>query len=133
MTQGQQKQTLGTYLRDARARAGLSIRELERLTGVANSYLTKLELNQKTNPSAEVLLKLAEVLELDPSEVLRFIGIAPPRIIPSMEVVFRSKYGLSEAEAKEAAALIEARYGTRQQVMEGGDNDSKQSPGTANP
>lgn len=105
------KPTLGDYLRAARTKAGLTIRELERLTGVANSYLTKLELNQKTNPSADVLQRLAEVLELDASELLAYIGVKPSSVLPSTEVFLRRKHGLTEAEAKQAAELIEERYG----------------------
>ena len=97
------------------------MRELERLTGVANSYLTKLELNQKTNPSAEILQKLADALELDASELLAFIGVKPAGTLPPARIYFRKKYGLSEADAAEAARLIE-RYTTKDNKLkpEGG-------------
>lgn len=99
--------TLGEYLRAARTKAGLSIRELERLTGVTNGYLTKLELNQKKNPSADVLQRLADVLELDASDLLAYIGVKPASVLPPAPVYFRKKYGLSAANAREVAKLIE--------------------------
>jgi transcriptional regulator with XRE-family HTH domain len=98
---------LGAYLRIARTKAGLSVRELERLTGVANSYLTKLELNQKTNPSADVLQRLADVLELDASELLAYIGVKPSSSLPSARVYFRKKYGLSATDADQVLHRIE--------------------------
>ena len=103
---------LGDYLRAARTRAGLSVRELERLTGVANHYLTKLETGFKTKPSAEVLIKLADALELDTSELLAFIGVNPASVLPPADIYFRKRYGMSEDQARQAAELIEERYGT---------------------
>lgn len=103
---------LGDYLRAARTRAGLSVRELERLTGVANGYLTKLETGFKTNPSAEVLIKLADALELDTSELLAFIGVKPSSVLPPADIYFRKRYDMTEDQARQAAKLIEERYGT---------------------
>jgi transcriptional regulator with XRE-family HTH domain len=104
-------ETLGEYLRAARTEAHLSLREMERLTGISFGYLRKLETNDHDNPSADKLQRIADVLELDASELLAFIGITPSSVLPAADVFFRSKYGLSEAEAKEAAELIEQRYG----------------------
>lgn len=106
-----QANILGRYLRAQREAAGLSIRELARLVEVDHGYLIRLEGGQKRNPSAELLHKIANVLELDPTEVLGFIGVEPSSVLPPMEVIFRKKYDLTEAEAKEAADLIEERYG----------------------
>jgi transcriptional regulator with XRE-family HTH domain len=109
-------QSLGAYLRAARDRAGLSVREAARLGDISHGYLTKLENDQQDNPSADVLLRLAGVYELDPGEVLAYIGIEPSSVLPPMEVLFRKQYGLTEAEAKEAADLIEERYGKRKET-----------------
>jgi transcriptional regulator with XRE-family HTH domain len=85
---------------------------MERLTGISFGYLRKLETNDHDNPGADKLQRIADVLELDASELLAFIGIKPSSVLPPADVFFRSKNGLSEAEAKEAAELIEQRYGT---------------------
>ena len=52
--------SLGVYLRTARTRAGLTVRELARLASIGHSYLVKLENDQKDNPSADVLQRLAD-------------------------------------------------------------------------
>lgn len=102
-----QPQTLSAYLRAARLEAGLSIRQLARLSGVSHSYLVKLETDQKENPGADKLLRLAEVLEIDPSALLRFIGVEPPSTLPPPRVYFRRKFGMSEAEAARLSRLVE--------------------------
>jgi transcriptional regulator with XRE-family HTH domain len=102
---------LAQYLRSHREQAGLSIRELARLTGVDVGYIHHLEAGTKRNPSAEILQRLADVLEADASELLAYIGVKPASVLPAAAVYFRRKYGLSEADAKRAADLIEERYG----------------------
>ena len=124
MTADNNTPKLGAYLREARTHAGLSIRELARLAGINHSYLVKLETDQKDNPSADVLQRLAEALELDPTEILGFIGIAPSSLLPPARVYYRKKYGLSEADARRAAALIEQytkKGKDKEQALEGGD------------
>ena len=107
------RQTLGEYLRAARKKANLSIRQLGNLSGVSHGYLVKLELGQMDNPSAEHLARLAEVLEVDVSELLAFIGIEPSTTLPPPRVYFRRKYGLSDTDAKELTQIIED-YTTKQ-------------------
>lgn len=102
---------LAQHLRACRERAGLSIRELARLASVDVGYIHHLEAGTKRNPSAEVLQQLADVLEADASELLAYIGVKPSSVLPSTEVFLRRKHGFSEAEAKQAAELIEERYG----------------------
>lgn len=98
---------LGHYLRAHREAAGLTIRHLASIIGMNHGYLVRLESGEKTNPSADVLHKLADALELDPAEVLAFIGITSSSTLPPARVYFRKKYGLSEADARQVAKLIE--------------------------
>ena len=114
--------SLGDYLRAARTKAGLSIRDLERVTGIANGYITKLERGQKTNPSAEVLLKLAEALELDASTLLAYIGMKSESLLPSPRVFFRSTYRLSDRETDEVLDML-TRY--MEEKHKGGEHDEE--------
>lgn len=100
-------QTLGAILRAARLEAGLSIRQLARAAGINHSYLVKLETDQMDNPSAVYLQRLADVLELDASDLLTFIGVEPSSTLPSPRVYFRRKFGLSVAEAAHLSHLID--------------------------
>lgn len=58
------------------------------------------------NPSAAVLQKLADALELDASELLTFIGVGPSSTLPSPRVYFRRKFGMTDQEAARLARLI---------------------------
>jgi transcriptional regulator with XRE-family HTH domain len=100
-------QTLGATLRAARLEAGLSIRQLARAADINHSYLVKLETDQSDNPSAAHLQRLADVLELDASDLLTFIGVEPSSTLPSPRVYLRRKFGLSEAEATRLSRLID--------------------------
>lgn len=98
---------LGHYLRAQREAAGLSVRQLASRVGVDHGYLVRLEGGQKSNPSAELLYRLAEALELDNTELLSLIGIKPSSSLPSAPVYFRHKYGMNPADAKRLAELVE--------------------------
>lgn len=53
--------SLGEELREAREKAGYTLKEVENKVGVSNSYLSELERNIKTNPSNELLKKLSDL------------------------------------------------------------------------
>lgn len=98
----------GEYLRFHRVQAGLSVRGLATLVGVDHVYISRLEQGQKTNPSADVLVRIAAALKLDDaSELLTLFGIAPERSLPSARTYFRRKYGLSSDDADKLARLVE--------------------------
>ncbi len=73
----------GTYLRQQRDNVGLSRREAARRSKVAEATWKDLETGHKTsyggvrvlpNPGADVLEKIAKVLELSPDELSRHVG-----------------------------------------------------------
>jgi len=101
-----QPQSLGQVLRTVRQEAGLSIRQVARSADINHSYLVKLENDQNDNPSAAHLQRLADVLELDASELLKFIGVESSATLPSPRVYFRRKFGLSDAEAARLTRII---------------------------
>jgi transcriptional regulator with XRE-family HTH domain len=65
---------LGAALREARERRGLSLREVERRTGIRNAHLSQLETGTIVRPEMALLWDLAEAYELDFSELLRLAG-----------------------------------------------------------
>jgi transcriptional regulator with XRE-family HTH domain len=99
-------QSLSQVLRAARLEAGLSIRQVAKLADINHSYLVKLETDQAEHPSAVYLQRLADVLELDASDLLKFIGVEPSATLPSPRIYFRRKFGLSDAEAEHLSRLI---------------------------
>jgi transcriptional regulator with XRE-family HTH domain len=101
-----QPPSLGQILRAARLEAGLSIRQVAKAAELTHGYLVKLENDQTDNPSASYLQRLADTLELDASDLLKFIGVEPSSTLPSPRVYFRRKFGLSDAEAARLSRLI---------------------------
>lgn len=95
----------------------MSIRELARLAGVNFAYLSRLE-NDERGASADVLQRLADVLQLDTSQLLSYIGVRPD--LPEPRLYFRRKLGVNAKEAEILARLIEDRL--KQQGNERGED-----------
>ncbi len=68
---------LGTGLRSARTRAGLTMARLAELSGVSQPHLSQLE-NGKVSPSINTLYRLANALGISPQQLLP--GSAPTSI-----------------------------------------------------
>lgn len=105
--------TLGTTIRQARERAGLSLRNLEAIVGVSRQLLLRLEHDEVDNPSPELLQQLAEALELDSDDLFAFVGYKLSEKLPNLTLYLRAKYQLSPAaltEANEALRDILDKY-----------------------
>lgn len=64
----------GEYLRELRKERGLSIRQLEKKTGVSNAYLSQIENGKKGLPSPDILKKIAEPLKVGYEELMEKAG-----------------------------------------------------------
>ncbi len=105
--------TLGQMILQARERAGLSLRNLEAITGISRATLNRLELDQVDDPSADTLLRLADALELNSDDLFILLGYEPSTDLPSLTPYLRSKYHLPPsalAEASEALRGILEKY-----------------------
>lgn len=101
----QPPQTLGAFVRQARERAGLSLRNLEAITGIPQAKLNRLEHEQRMDDETDVLQRIADALELDSEALLAFVGYKPSAELPSLAPYLRAKYHLPP---KELAAASEA-------------------------
>ena len=66
--------SLGEYIKTVRRRRGLSQWELSRLSGLTRSHLSRLELNDIDDPSAETFLSLARALKIHPNDLYQAAG-----------------------------------------------------------
>jgi len=73
---------LATNLRRLRARAGLTVVELARRSGVGRATLTQLEAGGG-NPTLETLYALANELEVPLADLITASGDAPPHVVRS--------------------------------------------------
>jgi transcriptional regulator with XRE-family HTH domain len=95
--------TLGEYLRAAREQAGISQRQLASRVGIHNSYLARLESGENDSPAAELLQRIADILEISSTDLMAFIGVKPPQGLPDFAPYLRAKYHLDEAAIREMA------------------------------
>jgi transcriptional regulator with XRE-family HTH domain len=103
-----QKLTLGQYLEHARQEAGCSIRQLATESGVHRSSIERLLRDEVDEPSPETLSRIASALELNATDLFVLAGLPVPKKLPSVDVMLRTEYGLSEEGLEQAKRSIEA-------------------------
>jgi HTH-type transcriptional regulator, competence development regulator len=69
-------ETLGAVLRAARADRGLSLRDVERRTGIRNAHLSQIETDTIAKPEMALLWELAALYEVDFARLLALAGHA---------------------------------------------------------
>ena len=95
---------LGGYIRAQRKTAELSLRNLAKLAGVSNPYLSQIERGLR-KPSAEILQAIARALSISSETLYVKAGILDERDIePGVEDAISRDVRLSEPQRK---ALIE--------------------------
>ncbi len=105
------RETLGTTLKRARERHGLSLRAVERSTQIKSGHLSQIETGVISKPDMAILFDLAVLLELDFACLLRLAGLASTggstgRARQRTTVALRALDGLSPREHAEAMAYI---------------------------
>jgi transcriptional regulator with XRE-family HTH domain len=69
---------LGAYIREQRSSAQISVRQLARLAGVSNPYLSQIERGLR-RPSAEILQQIAKALRISAEALYVKAGILEER------------------------------------------------------
>lgn len=65
-------QSFAAWLRDQREQKGLSLRDVERLTGIDHSVIGKIEKSKRRMDMAEFIL-YCDALGLDPAECVEYL------------------------------------------------------------
>jgi transcriptional regulator with XRE-family HTH domain len=68
------RRTLASVLRDARRREGLSLRDVERGTGIGNAHHSQLETGTIARPEPALLWELSVLYGLDFGDLLELAG-----------------------------------------------------------
>ena len=105
------RDTLGPTLKRARTARGLSLRAVERDTGIKSGHLSQIETGTIAKPDMAILWDLALLYGLDFARVLRLAGLAAAegtadRARQRTTVALRALDGLSPREHAEAMAFI---------------------------
>lgn len=95
---------LGSFIRDQRNTARLSLRRLSELAGISNPYLSQIERGLR-KPSAEILQQIAKALRISAETLYVQAGILEPSEAGDVERAVLSDTHLSE-EQKQALLQI---------------------------
>jgi transcriptional regulator with XRE-family HTH domain len=96
---------LGSFIREQRASARLSLRHLSELAGISNPYLSQIERGLR-RPSAEILQQIAKALRISAETLYVQAGILEPRAgAPDLTQVILADQTISE-EHKQALVRI---------------------------
>lgn len=110
--------SINERLRRLRETAGMSLRDLERESGINRSNLLRIERGD-ARPKPETLTTLAAVYGVDAAELLASAGYTSDQAsaLPPMTAYLRTKYGhLPTTARKELATVLErleAEYGQK--------------------
>ena len=100
-----QDETLGSCLRAARDRSGLSLRAVERATGLGNAHLSQIETDTIGKPEMAILWDLAALYGVEFTRLLELAGYVDRpsgRQRQRMTVALRAMSELSPADQAEA-------------------------------
>jgi transcriptional regulator with XRE-family HTH domain len=99
--------TLGQYLQAARDAKHLSLRAVEKATGVSNAYLSQVESGKIKQPSPTILHKLSELYEVSYADVLALAGHPVPGEDDNADNLPRALDRLGAVTQDEEQALVE--------------------------
>lgn len=99
---------LGQLIAQQRNQRGLSLRDVEKMTGVTNSTLSRLEAGIIEKPHVPHLIRVAQALEVEPADYLALAGYVMPDRLPELKAYLRAKYGLTQGEAEQMEVIFEA-------------------------
>ena len=77
--------TFGQYLRSLRERQRMSMREVEKVSGVSNAYISQIETGEKPTPRPEILKKLAPAYKVTARELFMRAGYLDEREVTASE------------------------------------------------
>lgn len=99
---------LGQLLREARQAKGLTLVQLQELTGIEQSSIFYLERGTFAKPDPAKLVKLARALDIEVEELYDVVGYAVPKAkdLPEFGVYLRAKYDLEPSEIRELKARL---------------------------
>jgi transcriptional regulator with XRE-family HTH domain len=95
---------VGQVIRDARLAAGLSLRDIERLTGIAASQTSRIELGRSSDPGFTTVARLASALGLPLDKLALALGLAPHGVpVAKGGMAYETRTVLGAAAALEEA------------------------------
>jgi transcriptional regulator with XRE-family HTH domain len=98
---------LGDYIREQRHAAQVSLRQLAKLAGVSNPYLSQIERGLR-KPSAEILQQIAKGLRISAEQLYIQAGILDERTGDPVESAILADTGLTERQKQVLLEIYES-------------------------
>ena len=108
----------GAYIRSVREERKVGLREMARKIGVSPTYVSKVERDEFAPPAEDKVRKIAEILEMDPDELLSRAGKvssdlteiirARPRVLAAL---LRATKGMTADDVGRLARNVEKSKG----------------------
>ena len=120
---------LGSFIREQRGTARLSLRRLSELAGISNPYLSQIERGLR-RPSAEILQQIAKALRISAETLYVQAGILePPDGTPDLSRLILADQTLSE-DQKQALVRIYLSFRRDYENEHGHDARARPRPST---
>lgn len=100
-----EREGLGGFIHEHRARAQISLRKLGELAGVSNVYLSQIEANLR-KPSADILQKIAKALEISAESLYVQAGILEEDRTGTTELAIQGDGRLTEAQRQALLTVL---------------------------
>lgn len=97
---------LSKLLTRLRRKAGFSMYELAKRSGVNRSIIMRIEEGTTTNPDTGTLNRVARALQVEPETFYDAVWVEADQPLPSPAVYLRSKYRLSREQIAELDSSI---------------------------
>ena len=106
--------SLGKTLKQFREMMGLTLREVQKETGISNAYISQIENGSVNMPTPNKLFKLSETLNIPFDDLMRLAGHVVPKVNEKGETVkkltnvqtFLSSTDLTDKEEEQLVDFI---------------------------
>jgi transcriptional regulator with XRE-family HTH domain len=99
---------IGDFIREQREQAHVSLRQLARLAGVSNPYLSQIERGLR-KPSADILQRIAKGLQISVEQLYFRAGILETRLgDPELVAAILADDGLGERQKQVLVDIYES-------------------------
>ena len=100
----------GAFIRQEREAKGITLRRFAEMVGVSPTYLSKVERDDFDPPTSERVLRIAELLEIDPDFLLALASHVPEDLAElfksrpkSVAMLLRRVQNMSDAQIEKVA------------------------------
>jgi len=98
---GSINENFGSVIKYLREKKGLSLLELNEITGISQSYISRIENGSRLAPTIPIIIALANALETDLSELLQLAGVEKQEVTGKFigELILSNEFVINDCSA----------------------------------